>query len=303
MLTPSMSCLQKPSPIHRPAAMSNAYRSCDMPVYSVTGPLPQGSYNVSIDPFPPSSGWPYTEVQHSGSNYFGPYEGSGDLLDFSSLEAVPMESYSPASNANMALGAPTPSMRTIPVASPGSSTMGLGQLSSPQLPVVPSQSTASLSPALSSGFLSKSPRSDKTDNERSRRRSTSAPEGRNKPRRRTHNAIEKRYRTRLNDKITELRDHVPGLGGQPAEGSGEYPSGMTTGEPNPQKINKAHILEKATEYIQHLETCNRQLQTQLVQNQQALRRAGEVYGSVPAHMGPSDPVKTSRRSHPVPYNG
>ena len=82
----------------------------------------------------------------------------------------------------------------------------------------------------------------------------------------SHNVIEKRYRSNLNDKIAKLRDSVPELRTAPptikrrpqkpvvsdSEGSGDDTSqGL--------KFNKATVLIKATEYIQQLERQNQRL--------------------------------------------
>lgn len=66
----------------------------------------------------------------------------------------------------------------------------------------------------------------------------------------SHNMIEKRYRTNLNEKISGLRNAVPALRmlschAAPEEESDDQPSG--------QKLSKAAILSKATEYIRALE--------------------------------------------------
>ena len=82
----------------------------------------------------------------------------------------------------------------------------------------------------------------------------------------SHNVIEKRYRSNLNDKIAKLRDSVPELRSAPptikrrpqkpvpsdSDGSGDEGSqGL--------KFNKATVLVKATEYIQQLERQNQRL--------------------------------------------
>ncbi|KAI4150512.1 MAG: hypothetical protein LQ340_004027 [Diploschistes diacapsis] len=82
----------------------------------------------------------------------------------------------------------------------------------------------------------------------------------------SHNVIEKRYRSNLNDKIAKLRDSVPELRFAPptikkrpqksinsdSDGSGDEASqGL--------KFNKATVLIKATEYIQQLERQNQRL--------------------------------------------
>lgn len=78
---------------------------------------------------------------------------------------------------------------------------------------------------------------------------------------RAHNVIEKRYRANLNDKIAELRDSVPSLrafakqtnggGLDDDDGDGVAPAN---------KLNKASILSKATDYIRHLEIRNKRLE-------------------------------------------
>lgn len=90
---------------------------------------------------------------------------------------------------------------------------------------------------------------------------------RTKPRRKAHNAIEKRYRIRLNDKIAELRDSIPALRMNPASNAGGNSRDVELGmgcEGGPvHKVNKANVLEKATEYIKSLEASNRRLQDEL----------------------------------------
>lgn len=73
-----------------------------------------------------------------------------------------------------------------------------------------------------------------------------------------HNMIEKRYRTNLNDKIAALRDSVPSL--RMTE-KNDFNADITLQEDlggleAAQKLNKATILSKATEYIAHLEKRN-----------------------------------------------
>ncbi|TLD18529.1 hypothetical protein PspLS_10253 [Pyricularia sp. CBS 133598] len=95
------------------------------------------------------------------------------------------------------------------------------------------------------------------------------------PKKTAHNMIEKRYRNNLNDKISALRDAVPALRvmvhrleahASPDESSNsrcalspqefeEDLGGLTPAH----KLNKATILSKATEYINHLERKNRAL--------------------------------------------
>lgn len=66
----------------------------------------------------------------------------------------------------------------------------------------------------------------------------------------SHSLVEKRYRTNLNEKIAVLRQSVPSL-----RDDGQYPNDIPVLAPA-LKHNKATILTKAIEYIQHLEKRN-----------------------------------------------
>jgi hypothetical protein len=68
----------------------------------------------------------------------------------------------------------------------------------------------------------------------------------------SHNAIERRYRTNINDKIKNLRDAVPALRVLVDSGDDEVDDHLDGLQPA-KKLNKATILSKATEYIKHLE--------------------------------------------------
>ncbi|ODQ52675.1 hypothetical protein SAICODRAFT_7715 [Saitoella complicata NRRL Y-17804] len=88
-----------------------------------------------------------------------------------------------------------------------------------------------------------------------------------KPKKTAHNMIEKRYRTNLNDKIGALRDAVPalrcaGIGGSGSLSDAELDPDLDGLAPA-QKLNKATVLSKATEYIYHLEARNKQLQDEV----------------------------------------
>ena len=111
-----------------------------------------------------------------------------------------------------------------------------------------------------------------------------------KPRRKAHNAIEKRYRVKLNEKITELRDSIPSLRastGLVPEGYYEPDSPVEVTAP---KINKAHILEKATEYVKELEASNRQLQAELYQERVRSGHTQALVGQSHAALNPQAQV-------------
>ena len=98
----------------------------------------------------------------------------------------------------------------------------------------------------------------------------------------SHNIIEKRYRSNLNDKIARLRDSVPELRTAPPTVKRRGPKAppaapaattITTTAVDSDgsgddggaglKFNKATVLTKATEYIQQLERQNQRLQAEL----------------------------------------
>ncbi|KAL0934259.1 helix-loop-helix dna-binding domain-containing protein [Colletotrichum truncatum] len=70
-----------------------------------------------------------------------------------------------------------------------------------------------------------------------------------------HNDIERKYRTNLKDKISELRDAVPSLRSIPEEG-GEDVEVDSQSQRGP-KVSKGTVLTKATEYIHYLERRNK----------------------------------------------
>ncbi|QUC22000.1 uncharacterized protein UV8b_06241 [Ustilaginoidea virens] len=100
------------------------------------------------------------------------------------------------------------------------------------------------------------------------------PSGQPKPRpadRIAHNDVERKYRTNLKDKISELRAAVPAL--QASSRDGEPEGGSAGGQRSGVKISKGTVLTTATEYIHHLEARNRaiaQEHQQLARRLQAL---------------------------------
>ncbi|ORX60440.1 hypothetical protein DM01DRAFT_1332593 [Hesseltinella vesiculosa] len=92
-----------------------------------------------------------------------------------------------------------------------------------------------------------------------------------------HNAIERRYRNNINDRITELKNVVPALlhaklknnqGGskrsraEDDDDDGEDDEEFLDGVAVATKLNKATILRKATEYITHLKRSNDDLRAE-----------------------------------------
>ena len=116
---------------------------------------------------------------------------------------------------------------------------------------------------------------------------------RKKPRRKAHNAIERRYRSRLNEKIAGLRDSIPSLRAKvESEAARRGRSPDPTASPGTAlKVNKAEVLEKATEYVKQLENDKRQLEAQL-QQALALSRGGLQRGASPVNY----PLVESRRA-------
>lgn len=83
----------------------------------------------------------------------------------------------------------------------------------------------------------------------------------------SHNMIEKRYRTNINDKILALRDCVPSL--RCVVTGGTRPNEDLDGLTPASKLNKATVLTKATEYIFHLQKRNALLMKELNEARQA----------------------------------
>ncbi|CAG8488493.1 3562_t:CDS:2 [Funneliformis caledonium] len=72
-----------------------------------------------------------------------------------------------------------------------------------------------------------------------------------------HNAIERRYRNNINDRINDLKNVVPALCHLKSKDDDEVSE--VDGIPAATKLNKATILRKATEYINYLKNSNQKL--------------------------------------------
>ncbi|MCJ1270988.1 hypothetical protein MMC22_010887 [Lobaria immixta] len=129
-----------------------------------------------------------------------------------------------------------------------------------------------------------------------------------KPRRTAHNAIEKRYRIRLNDKIAELRDSIPSLRAHPGPNhdgtqDDEFVDPLCEGVPV-NKVNKANVLEKATEYVKHLESCNRRLEAELhrILSLSRMNDLGRQAHSLPSNYAMMEHSHSGRTSASLPRN-
>ncbi|MCJ1462168.1 hypothetical protein MMC07_000768 [Pseudocyphellaria aurata] len=110
---------------------------------------------------------------------------------------------------------------------------------------------------------------------------------------RSHTVIEKRYRTNLNHKIAALRESVPSLRNDsqdPADLGGLSPAS---------KLNKATVLSKAMEYIQHLERRNGSLEKENAKLR-SLPRPWEQPAAINERMlqdTSEEPIEESRSLH------
>ncbi|KAE9377092.1 hypothetical protein N431DRAFT_462885 [Stipitochalara longipes BDJ] len=150
------------------------------------------------------------------------------------------------------------------------------------------------------------------NNERSRKRKSSAEvedeeeeDDSNPPVKKTaHNMIEKRYRTNLNDKIAALRDSVPSLRIMTKSARGEDTitdreelQGLTPAH----KLNKATVLSKATEYINHLEKRNKRLQDENAEQKARLAAFETLFRSGSMGFNPA-PQMTNAFQYPPDYS-
>jgi len=138
-------------------------------------------------------------------------------------------------------------------------------LSAIKLASVPSTPTSSRSSHSPSPSPEPESRTRKTRKRKSSQDDDEVPSALCQSRKRGHNAIEKRYRTNLNDKINCLRLGIPSLSrrssadsksDEEAEDSDAEDMDSKTAQ---QKYGKAAILTRALEYIKHLETTTQRL--------------------------------------------
>ncbi|CAL3970964.1 hypothetical protein PZA11_007349 [Diplocarpon coronariae] len=145
-------------------------------------------------------------------------------------------------------------------------------------------------------------------NDRSRKRKSSADvdededDDSNPPVKKTaHNMIEKRYRTNLNDKIAALRDSVPSLRimsksarGEDTADDREELQGLTPAH----KLNKATVLSKATEYINHLEKRNKRLQDENAEQKARLAAFETLFRSGSMGFNSTPPINNNFQFNP-----
>lgn len=118
-----------------------------------------------------------------------------------------------------------------------------------------------------------------------------------------HNMIEKRYRMNLNDKFTMLRDSVPSLRamsrreGRSTNGDDEDLYGLIPAH----KKNKATVLEKATEYIKHLEKLHKNLQRENAEKDARIQAFEKLYYSGAMGIDPT-PVANTYNYSPMDIN-
>lgn len=122
------------------------------------------------------------------------------------------------------------------------------------------------------------------------------------PKKRAHNVIEKRYRANLNEKIAELRDSVPSLRATKKAGGDSNDDGEEDGTSSTNKLNKASILSKATEYIKHLEIRNKRLDDENTALKNRLRQVDKAADqAVTSSASVSSPSNYTASSDSNPY--
>ncbi|KAK5656574.1 hypothetical protein OQA88_4553 [Cercophora sp. LCS_1] len=250
---------------------------------SPASPLSPSALSGSSYGVPPPEDWASWDQLPNSDALFSSMAFGGPVLGSTPMQKLPM---SPAVNPMdlTILPSAQAGFPTAPVfRSPQPTTANVPAL--PSVPEIPVDARADQQDAASKRYPSrnlkrKSSASASEDDEGTHKRTSPSPPpaarsadkaAHQMPKKTAHNMIEKRYRTNLNDKITQLRDAVPalrvvaqrcdnGIGGEDAE---DYVEEEYAGlPPIVPKLNKATILSKATEYISQLERRNRSLETE-----------------------------------------
>ena len=90
----------------------------------------------------------------------------------------------------------------------------------------------------------------------------------------THNAIERRYRTSINDKINELKNLL--VGAEEKVRTKRYKQFRIRLPTLVFQMNKSAVLRKATDYIRHLLATNQRLQRENTALRAKLKDEGEL---------------------------
>lgn len=113
----------------------------------------------------------------------------------------------------------------------------------------------------------------------------------NKGEKRTaHNAIEKRYRSSINDKIVELKDMIAGSEGKVTISAGQ--------------LNKSSVLRKAIEYIRYLQQSNQKLKQENLVLKMAAQKGHTLKELVDVGITPMDtlegtPLSSDLKAEPL----
>ncbi|KAJ2956923.1 hypothetical protein NQZ79_g7285 [Umbelopsis isabellina] len=189
-----------------------------------------------------------TEIEPRQSTSLSPIDQAATLMSIPSM-TIPQSSPSASAPAGAMASAP-PLASTIP---------SLSQEPTPTL--MPYEDIASY-PSTVSASITAEPTSINAS-------AASTPNGEKPEKKVAHNAIERRYRNNINDRIAELKSVVPALvhakvktgskrNNNEEDDDDEDDNEILDGVAVATKLNKATILRKATEYIVHLKNANQQ---------------------------------------------